>query len=438
MNKRTISVGLMLFALFFGAGNLIFPPQIGQSAGQEFWSAMVGFFITGVGLPLLAIIAMAVTGGGLKELTDRVHPVFGLVFPFILYLAIGPLFGIPRTGNVAYEMGVVPFLSEKAAAQPLPLFLVTCVFFGVTYWLCLNPSKLVDRIGNILTPALLIIIGVIMIKAFIDPIGAIGSTAEAYRSSPMTKGFMDGYLTMDTLGALAFGIVVINAVKQNGVSERLVTGMVIKAGLIAGFCLAAVYFVLAYLGATSQSLGAAENGGEILTNVVYELFGASGNVLLGAAVILACLTTSIGLVTACAQFAAKALPGLSYKNTVLIISVFSLAVANIGLNQLIAVSVPVLTAIYPLAIVLIILSLFHQRFKGRAEVYQGALLLTAAVSAADGLKAAGINIGVIEQMYSAIPLYAEGIGWLIPALLGACIGYGITLITSNSKLKTEN
>ncbi|MFC7370942.1 branched-chain amino acid transport system II carrier protein [Fictibacillus iocasae] len=438
MNKRTVSVGLMLFALFFGAGNLIFPPQIGQSAGGEVWPAMLGFFITGVGLPLLAIIAMAVTGGGLQGLTERVHPVFGIVFPIILYAAIGPLFGIPRTGNVAYEMGVVPFLPERLAAQPLPLFLTTIVFFGVTYWLCLNPSKLVDRIGNILTPALLIIIGAVMVKASIDPIGPIGATAETYENNPMTKGFMDGYLTMDTLGALAFGIVVINAVKQNGVTGKRMTRMVIQAGAIAGICLAAVYFVLAYLGATSHSLGSAENGGQILNAVVYELFGPSGNVLLGAAVVLACLTTSIGLITACAQYGVKVFPRVSYKKIVLLLSIFSLAVANIGLNQLITVSVPVLTAIYPLAIVLIVLSLVHPAIKGRAEVYQGSLLLTAAVSAIDGLKAAGIEISMVESVLRSLPMYTEGLGWLIPAVIGAFLGYGMTLVSSNSKLKTEN
>jgi LIVCS family branched-chain amino acid:cation transporter len=239
---------------------------------------------------------------------------------------------------------------------------------------------------------------------------------------------MDGYLTMDTLGALAFGIVVITAVKQPGMEKKQVTKMVIKAGVIAASCLAAVYGILAYLGATSQGLGKTENGGQILTNVVYQLFGQPGNILLGLAVALACLTTSVGLVTASGEFAAKMFPKLPYNRVIIGLTIFSAAVANLGLSQLIKVSVPVLTTIYPIAIVLILLSFLHGVFSGRKEVYIGAIIATALISIADGLKAFGMDLGPIQQMYSFIPLYAEGIGWVIPALIGAVAGFIIAMI----------
>ncbi|MBY6036788.1 branched-chain amino acid transport system II carrier protein [Fictibacillus nanhaiensis] len=427
MEKRTLSVGLMLFALFFGAGNLIFPPALGQAAGDMVWKSMVGFFITGVGLPLLGVIALARVGGGLQTLTERVNPLFGLVFAFVLYLAIGPFFGIPRTGTVAFEMAALPFLPE-GWNNGVPLFLFTVVFFALTYWLALNPSKLVDRIGNILTPLLLLIIGSVLVKAIISPVGTLGKATPEYQNSPLVKGFMDGYLTMDTLGALAFGIVVISAVKKPGMKKETVTKMVIKAGIIAAICLAAVYSILAYLGATSQGLGTTENGGQILTNVVSQLFGQPGNLLLGLAVALACLTTSVGLVTACGEFAVKMFPKLPYKHVILALSIFSAGVANLGLSQLIKVSVPVLVAIYPIAIVLILLSFFHEAFSGRSEVYIGSIIATAFISVADGLKAFGLKLGPIEEIYSVIPLYAEGIGWLVPALIGAIVGFIIALI----------
>ncbi|ANX13507.1 branched-chain amino acid transport system II carrier protein [Fictibacillus arsenicus] len=427
MEKRTLSVGLMLFALFFGAGNLIFPPALGQAAGEMVWQSMAGFFITGVGLPLLGVIALARAGGGLQTLTERVNPLFGTVFAIILYLAIGPFFGIPRTGTVAFEMSAMPFLPEGMNTG-LPMFLFTVVFFAITYWLALNPSKLVDRIGNILTPLLLFIIGSVLVKALITPVGKLGQAAPEYKSSPLVKGFMDGYLTMDTLGALAFGIVVISAVKKPGMKKENVTKMVIKAGVIAAVCLAGVYGILAYLGATSQTLGKSENGGQILTNVVFQLFGEPGNLLLGLAVALACLTTSVGLVTATGEFAHKMFPELPYKLVILVLSIFSAGVANVGLSQLITISVPVLTAIYPVAIVLIILSFFHDTFSGRQEVYLGSIIATAFVSIADGLKAFGMNLGTIDQIYSHIPLYADGIGWLIPAIIGAVVGFIIALI----------
>ncbi|MCM3718213.1 branched-chain amino acid transport system II carrier protein [Fictibacillus phosphorivorans] len=427
MEKRTLSVGLMLFALFFGAGNLIFPPALGQAAGDKVWLSMAGFFITGVGLPLLGVIALARVGGGLHTLTERVNPLFGSVFAIVLYLAIGPFFGIPRTGTVAFEMAALPFLPEGINTG-LPLFIFTIVFFAITYWLALNPSKLVDRIGNILTPVLLFIIGSVLVKALITPVGKLGNPTPEYEASPLVKGFMDGYLTMDTLGALAFGIVVITAVKTPGMKKENVTKMVIKAGVIAAVCLAAVYGILAYLGATSQSLGKSENGGQILTNVVYQLFGETGNLLLGLAVALACLTTSVGLVTATGEFAQKRFPKLSYKGVILALSIFSAAVSNVGLSQLISISVPVLTAIYPVAIVLILLSFLHDAFSGRQEVYLGAIIATALISIADGLKAFGLNLGTIDQIYSHIPMYADGIGWLIPAIIGAIVGFIIALV----------
>jgi branched-chain amino acid:cation transporter, LIVCS family len=427
MEKRTLSVGLMLFALFFGAGNLIFPPALGQAAGEMVWQSMAGFFITGVGLPLLGVIALARAGGGLQTLTERVNPLFGSVFAIILYLAIGPFFGIPRTGTVAFEMAALPFLPEGINTG-MALFIFTVVFFAITYWLALNPSKLVDRIGNILTPLLLFIIGSVLVKALITPVGNLGQSAPAYKSSPLLKGFMDGYLTMDTLGALAFGIVVITAVKKPGMKKEAVTKMVIKAGVIAAVCLAGVYGILAYLGATSQGLGKTENGGQILTNVVFQLFGEPGNLLLGLAVALACLTTSVGLVTATGEFAHKMFPKLPYKLVILVLSIFSAGVANVGLSQLITISVPVLTAIYPVAIVLIILSFFHNVFSGRQEVYLGSIIATALVSIVDGLKAFGLNLGTIDQIYSHVPLYADGIGWLIPAIIGAIVGFIIALI----------
>jgi LIVCS family branched-chain amino acid:cation transporter len=427
MEKRTLSVGLMLFALFFGAGNLIFPPALGQAAGNMVWQSMVGFFITGVGLPLLGVIALARIGGGLQTLTERVNPLFGTVFAVILYLAIGPFFGIPRTGTVAYEMAAMPFLPEGMGSG-LPLFLFTVLFFGLTYWLALNPSKLVDRIGNILTPLLLLIIGSVLIKAIITPVGKLGQPTPEYEANPLVKGFMDGYLTMDTLGALAFGIVVITAVKKPGMKKEQVTKMVVKAGVIAAICLAGVYGILAYLGATSQGLGKSENGGQILTNVVSQLFGQPGNLLLGLAVALACLTTSVGLVTACGEFTSKLFPKLPYNRVILVLSIFSAGVANLGLSQLIKFSVPVLVAIYPIAIVLIILSFFHDTFSGRQEVYLGSIIATAFISIADGFKAFGLDLGTIDQIYSHIPLYADGIGWLLPALIGAVIGFVIAWI----------
>ncbi|RIW35730.1 branched-chain amino acid transport system II carrier protein [Bacillus salacetis] len=418
------TVGLMLFALFLGAGNMIFPPFLGQQAGENIWTGIFGFLITGVGLPLLGIIAIAKTGGDLQTLANRVSPVYGVIFTVIMYLAIGPFFGIPRTGTVAYEIGVTPFLGEDINKYGMPLFIYTIIFFGLTIWLAMNPAKLVDRIGKVLTPALLVILTVLVTKSILSPMGSFQEPAGAYIDGPFFKGFLEGYLTMDTIAALVFGIVVINSVREKGItSKAAITKACILAGIIAAAGLALVYLSLGFIGATStEAIGLSDNGGAILAGSADYLYGQIGTIILGLAITFACLTTSIGLVSACAQYFAKLLP-VSYHVLVVIISVFSMIIANIGLTQLISVSLPVLIVIYPLAIVLILLSFMHNWFNGYSGVYIGALIPTFFISFIDGLKTAGIELAVLNETLSALPLFNEGIGWLLPAIIGAIIGF---------------
>ncbi|XXM71778.1 branched-chain amino acid transport system II carrier protein [Lysinibacillus sphaericus] len=429
-----LTVGLMLFALFLGAGNMIFPPFLGQQAGGHVWMGIIGFLITGVGLPLMGVIAIAKSGGDLQTLANRVHPVFGLIFTIIMYLAIGPFFGIPRTGTVAYEIGIIPFLPEDAAKYGISLLIYSVVFFALTAWLAMNPSKLVDRIGKILTPSLLIILTVLVVKSIATPMGSFGEPNPAYHEGPLFKGFIEGYLTMDTIAALVFGIVVINAIKDRGITNKSsLTRITIIAGLIAAAGLALVYLSLSYIGATStDSIGVQANGGAILSASANHLFGSLGAVILGLAITFACITTSIGLVSACAQYFSKIIP-VSYGKLVIILSAFSMMIANIGLTQLIAVSLPVLITIYPLAIVLIILSFMHNWFNGYSMVYVFALVPTGLISLIDGLKTAGMDISGLSSSLSFLPFYTEGIGWLVPALAGAVIGFVIANLAGASK-----
>jgi branched-chain amino acid:cation transporter, LIVCS family len=429
-----LTVGLMLFALFLGAGNMIFPPFLGQQAGELVWTGIIGFLITGVGLPLMGVIAIAKSGGDLQTLANRVHPLYGLIFTIIMYLAIGPFFGIPRTGTVAYEIGIIPFLSEDAAKYGVSLLIYSIVFFGLTAWLAMNPSKLVDRIGKILTPSLLVILTVLVVKSIVTPMGSFGDPNPAYQDGALFKGFIEGYLTMDTIAALVFGIVVINAIKDRGITSKAsLTKITIIAGVIAATGLALVYLSLSYIGATStDSIGAQANGGAILSAAADHLFGSLGAVILGLAITFACITTSVGLVSACAQYFAKVV-AISYGKLVIILSAFSMLIANIGLTQLIAVSLPVLIIIYPLAIVLILLSFMHNWFNGYSMVYVGALLPTGLISLIDGLRTAGLDVSAVSSTLSFLPFYAEGIGWIVPALIGAVIGYIIALIVGESK-----
>ncbi|MGE7836016.1 branched-chain amino acid transport system II carrier protein [Viridibacillus arvi] len=426
-----VAVGLMLFALFLGAGNIIFPPQLGQQAGESFSLAMLGFLITGVGLPLIGVITVAKAGGQLQDMAGKVHPIFGIVFTSIVYLAIGPFFAIPRTGTVSYEIGVSPFLSDAMRESSIPLLISTIVFFGITTFFALNPTKLVDRVGKILTPLLLLVIALLAAKSIITPMDGPGEAVGKYTTQPFTEGFLQGYLTMDFLAALIFGIVIIQALHAKGVTDsKKIVKTTIFAAFIAAAGLALVYISLGYIGASSfQTIGAQGSGAEIIAKSANVLYGDFGNILLSAVILLACLTTSIGLLTASSQFFTKLFPKISYLAFVFIFAIFSTAISNFGLEQLISISLPVLLAIYPIAIVLMSLALIDKFFNGASIVYTVALIATALVSVYDGLHAAKMDIPAYANLLSHLPLYAEGIGWLVPAIVGTIIGWIISLFT---------
>ncbi|MGG0669241.1 branched-chain amino acid transport system II carrier protein [Sporosarcina koreensis] len=424
-NKETLKLGLLMFALFFGAGNMIFPPLVGQLAGDNVWITIAGFLITGVGLPFLGVVAVAMSGSQLRDLAGKAHPMFGLVFTILVYLAIGPFFGVPRTATVSFEMGLAPFLSDSA--ERIALLLFTVLFFAITAWLSLKPNKLVDRFGNVLTPILLALVAFIVTVGIIKPAGTSGPPQEPYIHNPFINGFIEGYLTMDAIAALVFGIIVINAIKAKGISDRkTVAAITMKSGIIAVVGLCLVYVGLAYLGTTSRLVAPnAANGGEVLTQLAYSLLGTTGQVLLGAAVFLACLTTSVGLVSSCAAFFSDSFPKLTYRWVVLIVCIFSTLIANIGLTQLISITLPVLVGIYPLAIVLITISFFHNWFKGRREVYLFALSAAGIVGFFDMLKAFGLPIAPFADVLDYLPLYEEGLGWIVPAIVFGALGFVI-------------
>ncbi|MFS0780549.1 branched-chain amino acid transport system II carrier protein [Bacillus sp. 1P06AnD] len=432
--KQIFAIGLMLFALFLGAGNIIFPPFLGQQAGTNIWVAVAGFLVTGVGLPLLAVIAVGKVGN-LQTMAGRVHPIFGIVFTIVIYMAIGPFFGIPRTATVTYEVGVLPFLSEAMASSPIPLVLLSISFFGISAWLAMNPTKLVDRIGKIITPALLLVLAILAGKSILSPLGPISEPSDAYLDNSFFNGFTEGYLTMDTIGGLVFGIVIISAVKSIGITKpQAITKAVGRAGLIAAAGLALVYLSLTFIGATSAAeVGMLSNGGAILSASTKVMFGSFGSVILALAITLACLTTSVGLISSCSHFFAQQIPALSYKALVCILALFSTVIANAGLSKLISISLPVLSFIYPLAITLIILCLCHNLFNGHSSVYIGAMLATGMVSFFDGLNALGVNLGGITDIIASFPLASQGIAWVFPAIVGAFIGYGYNALFGKVK-----
>lgn len=418
------AVGLMLFALFFGAGNLIFPAFLGQQAGGNWLSAMSGFLLTGAGLPLLGVIAIGYSGSrDVQDLASRVTPWYGVAFAAVLYLAIGPLFATPRTATVTFEIGVTPFIGPEHKTMALAIF--SAFFFGVTYWLSISPGKLVDRIGKVLTPALLATIAVLVGYAAFNPMGELQAAQGGFADRPFVTGVLEGYQTMDALASLVFAIIVIDAARALGVRNRaqlLATTTV--AGAVAAACLAVVYLLIGYMGATSVAgLGLQENGAAVLSKTAQHYFGMGGNVLLSAIVFLACLSTAVGLIISCSEYFNRLLPAVSYKTFVVIFTLVSMAFANKGLSGIISISVPVLMLLYPLTVVIILLAFLNNWFGGSRVVYVCTIFATLVVGVLDAWKAA-FNFApeTAALINSIFPLYDIGMGWLLPASIGFVLG----------------
>ncbi|WGE64677.1 branched-chain amino acid transport system II carrier protein [Actinobacillus equuli] len=418
MTKNTFVVGFMLFAIFFGAGNLIFPPKLGFESGADFWTATIGFVITGVGLPLLGIIVSASYKGGYKAALHRIHPWFSLLFLVAIYLTIGPFFAIPRTAATAYEMAVLPFLGEQT---PLSLLIFTLVYFSLAIWLSLNPSKMVERIGSILTPLLLLAILALVISSITMFSGNPSSSSVI--EAPMVNGILAGYNTMDALASVAFSVIVINAIKSKGLSdEKALSKQTAMAGMIAAILLALIYLSIGWIGnklpisadvvadltAKKQDLGT-----YILNVAATQAFGDLGRTLLGAIVSLACLTTAIGLIVAVSEYFNEIFPKISYKTYALICTLIGFGLANQGLSAVISKSIPVLLVLYPIAMSVIFLLLLNLFVKLPLLALRTSLILVTIISI---LSVAGV--GITDNL----PLKAYSMEWLPFAIGGLVIG----------------
>lgn len=424
---RFIPIGLMLFALFFGAGNLIFPASMGQASGTDVWWALLGFCITGVGLPLLTVMAVGYSGlPGVREIGNRVHPWFGVFYSTVCILAIGPCFAVPRTGTVSWEIAIVPFLDPSQLEIGMPIFLA--VFLGVAGWLAASPSKLVDRVGKILTPLLVLTLVVFIIKSFITPMGVPQTPAAPYATPVMAvvQGILDGYNTLDAIAALIFASLTIGVVRDAGFTKQSdIAREVFKAALIAAPMLGVIYIFIAKIGAESVSaIGIQETGAPILALSAKLLFGNGGAMLLAAMVILACLTTAIGLISCTAAHFMNLSGGrIKYGVWVVIFTVISYLIGLFGLKTIIVSTIPVLMFLYPLCVALVILSFLHTMIGGRRCVWAWTIGFTFVMALYNGLQTAKIAMGGLEAILAQwVPLHTYGLGWIPFAVVGFVIG----------------
>ena len=439
-----IFVGSMLFGLFFGAGNLIFPVHLGQEAGNHVLPASIGFILTSTGLPLLGTLAIGISGsGGLLGLAGRVGQKWGYFFTILLYMTIGPLFALPRTATVPYEVGFSLYLPEQWVRPGLLIF--TIVFFGVALFFAFYPGKLLLWVGKVLNPFFLFLIGILIIASIVLPMGDISTAAvyKPYSGNAFFKGFTEGYNTMDALASLAFGILVVDALKNLGVEQpKEITKSMAKAGLVSALLMAVIYGCLSYMGASSMgTLALSKNGGIALAQIAKHYFGSSGTILLAILVTIACLKTAIGLITACANVFVEMFPNsLSYRVYVILFTIMGAFIANIGLTQIIKLSMPILMFLYPLAMVLILLSLFAHLWDNSRIIYLTTIVATTIFSIGDALNAMpdGIrNITPVQALlglYEKMPFFQLGMAWVIPAVVGFLIGLVIHIQKKEKKL----
>lgn len=437
-------ISSMLFGMFFGAGNLIFPLILGAKAGKDMPLALLGMLVSAVGFPLLGIISMGISRSeGLLDMAGRVSKGFAYFFTCALYLTIGPFFAIPRCGATSFAVGFAPLSGEHRALFQL---IFTLLFFAAVLIFSLRPSKITDTVGKWLNPIFLLLLSVLVFAVLLRPANGISQVpvSEDYARGAVFSGFLQGYDTLDVLASLAFGIIVINVIRGYGVENPSdIAKSTVKSGVFSMTFMAVIYAVIALAGTECYSLYADRlsnpdfTGGDAFSVIAEHYFGRAGLVILALTVTFCCLKTAVGLVTSCSETFVEMFPkGPKYKTYAVGFSVFSFAVSNIGLSNIISFSAPVLYLLYPLAIVLVLLNLFGKFFKNRQCVFVTTMLFTGAAALCDLIRVSGIEAlsGTVSAIGRVLPLYGVGMGWILPSAAGLLLGLFVSAL---SKPKTS-
>lgn len=431
--KNYLMIASLIFGMFFGAGNLIFPVHLGQLAGSHWLTAAIGFIISGILIPLAALLALATThADGIYDLAKPLGSGVALAFLILVHATLGPLFATPRTATVPFAMFSSHF---SKSTQPIALLIYSAVFFGLVYYFSLSEGKITERIGKILNPAFLILLFVMFMFAFISPMGSTATThaASGYinGASSFTNGFLEGYNTLDALAALAFGITVVSAIHSFGLKNSKDTSTALaKTGALGFAGIAVIYFILIFIGATSlHYFKLSANGGIAFAQIANHYLGIIGEALLATLATITCISTAIGLVVAFSQDFHKRFPKISYRTFLTFNCGISFIIANFGLDTIISWSTPVLMFLYPIAIVLIFCGITSRIFKNDTVVYKFTVFFAIIPAIFDGINAAPSIItsttfakAMISFAGHYFPMFSLGLGWLSFGVAGYLIG----------------
>ena len=408
--KDVLLTGFALFAMLFGAGNLIFPPMLGYETNSSWIPTMLAFTITGVGFPFLGILSVSIVGNGIKDFANRVSPTFSKIFAIISILAIGPMLAIPRTGATAYE---ITFL-HNGMNNTIYKYIYLICYFGIVILFSLRASKVIERVGKILTPILLLLLFLIIVKGIF--FSGLSIKPDIYPHA-FKKGFLEGYQTMDTIASIAYAGIILKAIKSGrNLTQKQEFSFLIKAGLVAILSLALIYGGFALVGAKMHSVLVTNDKIELLVKTTSYLLGGYGNLILAICVAGACLTTAIGLVATVGEFFSS-ITSFKYENIVIFTVIISFLLSILGVESIIRISVPILIFIYPVMISLIILNLFGKYIKND-YVYKGVVLFTGIIGLIESLASIGITNTYTNSVLEILPFSDYGLTWLFPGLIG--------------------
>ncbi|HEP1814447.1 TPA: branched-chain amino acid transport system II carrier protein [Streptococcus suis] len=423
--KKGALTGLLLFGMFFGAGNLIFPPALGVLSGENFWPAILGFVVSGVGIAVIALIVGTLNPKGyVHEISRKISPAFATSYLVALYLAIGPFFAIPRTATTSFEIGIAPLLGD--ANLGLWLFGFTALYFVAAYLIALNPSQILNSIGRILTPVFAILIVILVVLGIVK----YGSTnplpaADAYSAGrAFGTGFIEGYNTLDALASIAFSVVAVNTLKQLGFSSKKeYVSTIWSVGFVVALAFSALYVGLAFLGnhfpVPADVLASKEihKGVYVLSQATQAIFGPSAQIFLAAMVIVTCFTTTVGLIVSSGEFFAERFSRFNYKVYATLFTLIGFGIANLGLSKIIAFSIPVLLILYPITICIILITIVNKFVPLSTYGMQLTVGVVTALSLVEVL-AGQFNWTAVSKIISALPLAGQSLAWLLPALVG--------------------
>ena len=417
--KELLVMGGALFSMHFGAACMLFPVQWGKDAGTALWPMFIGVLLSGVILPYFGYLALVKGNGTFLSITQKISGGFGTWFAALTIFVIGPLYMVPRMSAAAWA--AILQITGFETVSMLPAVAFAVIFYLITYWFVASPGKVIDKIGNILFPVLIVVVTAVIVKSVVSPISTEWA-APSFTQNPVVHGFLEGYATADLQCALLFGIIVVQGIRNAGIEENAINRNLIKIGIVGLGLL-----MITILG---HMIAGANTGGTIdltlsalYTEMVLQLWGNFGGILFNIALVAAALTTAVGAVSSTSEIWEEILHRkneriFTYKNFCIASCALSCVVSFVDLDSIVRVIGPVLDACYPAAIVIAMYYCLCRKLDDPVKLRAGkwAVITAFAISilqlAVRYSEMFDLGWNVLSKAYYALPLSEYSLAWL--------------------------